>query len=328
MRSSDLNRYVLSISAAATLLTACGGSQPPIGAPGAIPQNRVAATHVDRGGSWMLPEAKSEDLFYISDGGVYVYTFPQARLVGILKTGLPGPAGMCPDRDGNVWITNFRSGGPVVEYAHGGTKPIATLYTPKALTPQDCSIDPTSGNLAVVGYGPDRPGTILVYTEARGTPKVYKVSFAETSFCGYDNKGNLFIDGFGYSEEPPFVLAELPKGVKRAKKIFGFGWKGAPAPSPIQWDGTYITIVTDYTVNRYAIHRGVAVIKDRIHFEDTNRLVDAWIQSGKVVVDSWSCSSCYSKTLHIYRYPAGGYPIRGRKGPPGSFGVTVSLAHR
>ena len=33
----------------------CGGSQPPIGAPGAIAQSHATATYATRGGSWMLP---------------------------------------------------------------------------------------------------------------------------------------------------------------------------------------------------------------------------------------------------------------------------------
>ena len=49
-------RFTLGIRAAA-LLAACGGSQPPIGAPGAIPQSPAIAQHATRGKSWMLPGA-------------------------------------------------------------------------------------------------------------------------------------------------------------------------------------------------------------------------------------------------------------------------------
>ncbi len=37
MRSFAFGRYRISIGTAAALLAACGGSQPPIGAPGAMP---------------------------------------------------------------------------------------------------------------------------------------------------------------------------------------------------------------------------------------------------------------------------------------------------
>ena len=37
----DFRRSVFGICAAAALLEGCGGSQPPIGAPGAVPQSRA-----------------------------------------------------------------------------------------------------------------------------------------------------------------------------------------------------------------------------------------------------------------------------------------------
>ena len=50
----------LSICAVAALLAGCSGSQPPIGATGAMPQTSAVATHADRGKSWMLPGTSSE----------------------------------------------------------------------------------------------------------------------------------------------------------------------------------------------------------------------------------------------------------------------------
>jgi hypothetical protein len=84
MKSLGLNRYALAIGAAAALLGGCGGSQPSLGAPGAMPRNPAIATHADRGKSWMLPEAKSEGLLYIADacGGLCISTYPAGKLVG------------------------------------------------------------------------------------------------------------------------------------------------------------------------------------------------------------------------------------------------------
>jgi hypothetical protein len=39
MRSLEFGRYALNMGSAAALLAGCGGSQPPIGAPGAMPQS-------------------------------------------------------------------------------------------------------------------------------------------------------------------------------------------------------------------------------------------------------------------------------------------------
>lgn len=58
-------RYASSLGVAA-FLTACAGWAPPMGAPRAIAQTSALATHAERGTSWMLPEAKSGDLLYVS----------------------------------------------------------------------------------------------------------------------------------------------------------------------------------------------------------------------------------------------------------------------
>jgi hypothetical protein len=87
MTVSFFNRYAFSTSMATALLAGCGGSQPPIGALGAMPQGRAVATHHGRGGSWMLPKARSEDLLYVSDPektDVYVYSYRSGQLVGTL----------------------------------------------------------------------------------------------------------------------------------------------------------------------------------------------------------------------------------------------------
>ncbi len=56
-----LVRLALIIGPAA-LFAGCGRSQPPISAPGAMPQTSAIAMHAGRGQSWMLPEAKNKDL--------------------------------------------------------------------------------------------------------------------------------------------------------------------------------------------------------------------------------------------------------------------------
>ena len=55
------------VVALALLLAGCGGSQPPIGAPGARLQSSPVVSRAERRGSWMLPEAKGEDLLYVSN---------------------------------------------------------------------------------------------------------------------------------------------------------------------------------------------------------------------------------------------------------------------
>lgn len=143
MNVSPFTRLRSSVFLAATMLAGCsalpaGGSATP-------------TSHADRGrASWMSPEAAGEDLLYVGGGGTYgyvhVYSYPQGKLVGKL-TGLDLPYGECVDASGDVWIvTNFPN--QAIEYAHGGTTPIATLSVPGS-NAYGCAVDPASGNLAV-----------------------------------------------------------------------------------------------------------------------------------------------------------------------------------
>jgi hypothetical protein len=161
MKSLDFGRCALGISVAAEMLAGCGGSQPPIPAPGVMPQSSAIAAHVERGKSWMLPEAKSEDLLYASNadagsssdnhGGVLVYAYPRGRLVGELTGFSAFVTGVCSDTSGDVFVTAATTSvgqGYVYEYSHGGTEPIVTLSDPGL--PNSCASDPTTGNVAVV----------------------------------------------------------------------------------------------------------------------------------------------------------------------------------
>jgi hypothetical protein len=196
------------------MLTGCGGSQSPIGTPGAMSQNRAIAQHAERGGSWMLPEVKNEDLLYASDAKnsvVLVYSYPEGSQVGMLK-GFPAePAGLCSDRSGNVYVTTQGDGSSfgqsyVYKYAHGGTAPTATLNDPGYA--YGCSIDTVTGNLAVTNLSSDSGGNLAVYQDAQGSPTTYSdSSFQGFVFCTYDNAGNLFADG-----GPENVIDMLPKG--------------------------------------------------------------------------------------------------------------------
>jgi hypothetical protein len=143
MKSLDFSRYPLYSCVASAMLAGCGGSQPPIGAP----QSRAVATHADRSGSWMLPEAKSEDLLYISDYyGVHVFSYPKGQYVGDINA---FGYGLCSDRAGDVFVADAPNR-QLYEYRHGSTKRLQTLYDNYVdFNPINCSVDPTTGNLAV-----------------------------------------------------------------------------------------------------------------------------------------------------------------------------------
>jgi hypothetical protein len=215
------------------MLAGCGGSQPPIDAPGAMPQTSAIATHAERGKSWILPEAKSEDLLYASSGRtiVSVFNYRTGKLVGTLS-GFSGADGECVDKTGDVFITNTDESA-VLEYSHGSTTPINTLSDP-GYEPYGCSVDPTTGNLAVSNFD---GGSVAVYSDAQGDPTVYSIPEVDVQFCGYDNSGNLFIDGLGHSFA--FELFELPRG---SGTVLNISLNQNPWPGPIEWDGKHLAL--------------------------------------------------------------------------------------
>ena len=133
--------------------------------------------------------------------------------------------GACSDSAGNAFITN---GTQVVEYAHAGTTPIATLVIP-GRTALGCSIDPTTGNLAVTFNGNDV--NLAIFPSATGEPTLFDAPTA--AYCGYDADGNLFLSG-------EKVIAELANG-SSSFQLFSIVGK-ARVIGQIQWDGRSMTL--------------------------------------------------------------------------------------
>ena len=159
-----------------------------------------------------LPNAKAGALLYVSDtetSNVYVYTYPG----GVLKQTLGGfidPGGECVDAKGNVFVTNT-GGLDIVEYAHGASTPAATLNDP-GYFPFGCSVDPTTGNLAVTNFSTasgSGSGNVVIYEHAKGKPKKRYTDAAISGMllCGYDDKGNLFVQRLDAGEHDRFRRA-------------------------------------------------------------------------------------------------------------------------
>lgn len=313
------------VGAAAMFSTACSGSVPPQANVPALAPDRAT---IDRSPSWMAPDAKKHDLLYISDEGtndVYVYSYPAGTLKGTL-TGFDEPYGMCTDKAGNVFVTNTEKS-EILEYKRGAKKPIATL-SDTGYYPVDCSVDPTTGNLAVTNFQAlgSKPGDVAIYAGATGTPTTYSDSSIPLyEFCSYDDKGNLFIDG--YNSTGGFAFAELPAGSS------GFTNISINAtiyqPGGVQWDGKYVAVGDQYYGNgpASAIYRvrvsgssgtvvGTTLLKQGT---DEVQVVQFWKRGTKVIGGNVDAQSA-----DIWKYPAGGNAgkiITGLKIP---YGATVS----
>ena len=197
MTSRELSRFALSVCVAAAMLAGCGGSQPPIGAPGAMPQTSAIATHAERGKSWMLPEAKPQDLLYVSrefhPGEVSVYSYPKGKLMGNL-TDIAGVIWvlLVTDAKGDVFAISTEKPKLIYEYAHDLPKRSqhlmmrATVQTGALLIPHRAISRLTGGGLSNANFA--------IYQNAQGTPTVYKEwqCGRGSRFARTTPNGNLF----------------------------------------------------------------------------------------------------------------------------------------
>lgn len=335
MSVSCLGRFTLSICAAAAILVGCGRSSQPIGAPGAIPERRAPLARADRGRSWMLPEAKSEDLLYataLSGSQVAVFSYPSGKLVGMLTPDVSA-AGACSDRNGNVFIAGGFSEA-IEEYAHGGTTPIQTLNN-SPYWPYGCSVDPITGNLATAnGRGPGSRGygSVSIFQGGSGTPTFYTDPNIYWYYnCGYDDDGNLFVDG--NNESSPYPFAELPRGSGTFTEITLS--KGLEGAGPIQWDGSHLavgygnnagSVVYQVTISGSG---GTVVGTTSLQSPRQENAFSFWI-IGHTIIAAYQTRRHKYRRIGIWRYPGGGEFERYlRSGTTGlSFwGVTVSVAH-
>lgn len=275
----------------------------------------------------MAPEAAMQNLLYVLDNThVTVYSYPQGKLEGRLRhfnNNLLADA--CVDQRGDVYIVSWEYG-RVYEYAHGSTKRLRELDPPGG--GGGCSVDPTSGNLAISG-GEHSDAGVKIYTNAHGKPRIYADSaFYRYFFCGYDDKGNLFVDGQSYpGASGDFLLAELPKGGNALKTVEitqYIGWPGA-----VQWDGKHVSVQDFSTpvMYRFEISGSQATKVGTTDFDGASGVHQAWIQGSTVIVPNVCGTSCDYSDVLFYKYPVGGkYTKKIRKGVWSDLGVVVSLA--
>jgi hypothetical protein len=296
--------------------------------PSKEPQGNVVRHSGDER-SWITPLAKSGGLLYVSDGvsNVYVFSYPAGSLVGKL-TGLSDPSGECADKAGNIFITTFDSAS-IVEYAHGGTSPIATLNDPGY--PLDCAVDPTTGNLAVTNHlsSSEQPGSIAIYKGGRGEPTLCSDSIPiYYNFCGYDDQGNLYFNGES-ATSGSYVFAELPQNSSTFTNISLN--QTVEYPGSVQWDGSYITEANSDASEIYRIQisgsTGTIVGQTQLKEIESAQQVQIAIQSDRVVVPYGSRPGHGVAKIGFWPYPKGGNHVKNIRyfGADSLFGLAISV---
>jgi hypothetical protein len=242
-RLLTFGRVALGIAVTAAFLPACAGSSG--STPAFTPGGNVSKPY---SGSWMAPNSAGKNLLYVSDyDDVLVFDYATNDQVGKL-TGFSEAYGSCTDAKGDVFVTNYGAA-DVLEFAHAGTKPIKTFIDPSPYA-ADCSVDPTTGDLAVVNqYGKSEysAGNVAIFPSGKGNPKVYSCSCISTyASATYDNRGDLLASGFK-SSALSFAILDAGSGEFKSVNLAHSGqWS---YPGYVRWDGLYFDV--EYQVPYY-----------------------------------------------------------------------------
>ncbi len=150
----------------------------------------------------------SGDLLYAGDPAglsVLVFSYPHGSLVQTLTGFAAPPFYMCSDRRGNVFRPNDEFSfvtGVHLRICPRWDSADRNIDRPGPGVRSGCSVDPTTGNLAVANQK-----DVAIYPNAQGNPTVYPATDVGAWDCAYDDSGDLFVDG-NYGNK----IAELPAG--------------------------------------------------------------------------------------------------------------------
>ena len=314
-----ITRFALTIGAA-VLFAGCDSAQ----TRATFPSEAVsgsARVSIRGDADRLMPGGRNKDLLYVSLpslNAVYVFELPQGALIGEL-TGFDDPTGLCSDSRGDVWISNAdnsKGNGTLVEYAHGGNKPIATLSDPNN-APEGCSVDLVTGNLAVADTPVSAKPNIAVYANATGPPTYYptRTFVKKVTAITYNTLGDLyFADTSGH-------FAWLPAGGKKVANFkLGLGPK---ANKGIEWDGLELAVLTEHKgqeqIWRYKVTGGSGERGEVVTLKGASGL-------SQFAIAGTTLASPGSLGVWLYDWPKGGPSVDLIKAALGGYGIAISPA--
>lgn len=245
--SDFVDRLFLALfgSLAIVVSAGCGGSQPPSGAPGALPQTPVIAKHPD------APEYEvSSPLLYVVNftttrgvGNVVIYDpkINNPSPIAIITDGVDQPNGDCIDSQGTLYVVNSQNS--ISEYALGKTKP-SKIITEGLYSPGFCAID-SRGSLWVTNGD-----NIRKYRKGSTEPDgVIEEGLTDAVGIAIDHAGNIYVgnlEPYGTSN-----IQVYPPGAKSPSRTItdGITWPVGIAVDPA---GTlYVTNDVQCNIEEY-----------------------------------------------------------------------------
>jgi hypothetical protein len=203
---------------------------------------------------------------------------------------------------GIVWIVAGET--DIAEFKVPDT-PIKTL-SDSIGSPSSCAMD-SNGDLAVgilYNFSGSGGGDVIIFKDASGSGTAYTTGLAEEFFDGYDNKGNLFADGFVHNDRTGFALVELPKGASKFQTITTSNT--VKFPGSVQWDGTYLTVFDqdENETYQYTVNGTTAKLMGSVRFVGSSDCAQTWI-----VKHLLYCGDAGNNDGEVFNYPAGGSAV-------------------
>ncbi len=294
-------RIALTVFAAlfyAGILSACSG-QP--NAPTAIMPSDIAVSRAHG--------SVSSDLLYVvtSDGVVDILSYPGYKRLGTLRSAKDAYSPITANPvNGDILID---VGGIIYDYAHGGRQPIAKINPPRSYSlTADYAFDPTTENIALSFQRPSGGGAVGIYQTPSSHPTLYSVpNMQYPAFLGYDDQGNLFVEG-KESSNGPDVFAELPKGsstfndVTLNQTLSNMG--------TVQWDGSFITVASRNSLYEIQVSGSNGTIVGQTTLDGAwIKYPVFWIQGHVVLGDHVTKRNRYNG-LGVWHYPEGGHSYK------------------
>lgn len=319
-------RHALGIGLGLLMLAGCGGSR--ADGLGAFPTSSTTAQHQAHKSS-----GSSGDLVYaITAKGIVILTYPTLSIVARIRAYRNWYAVCSDPNNGNVLAISGTN--EIDEYAHGGTTPIAKIILPSGY-PTACSVDPTTGNLAVAAIDTPKElqDALFIYPQAQGNPTMYSDKQLPGLISpAYDDAGNLFVGARNKADGSR--IGELKVGRNQFTVIKVTGARDTYLQQ-IQWDGTYLVFLVPNTrgygttVNQVKISGKTGTIVNSFllnHCQDDY----FWIYDGSLLSFYYPAKVNNDYAIAAWPYPGGGKPTSRfyglTKGRDYTYDLTVSVA--
>ncbi|MGA7246863.1 MAG: hypothetical protein WBW89_03815 [Candidatus Cybelea sp.] len=117
-------------------------------------------------------------------------------------------------------------------------------------------------------------------------------------------------------------IAELPKGSTSFTNASVAAWLGSWDLGGVQWDGKYLAVGDKgKTIYRFSIKNGQATKVGKTKLGGAGKVYQFWIDGSDVIGGNTEAG-----TVDVWKYPAGGPPIKTIEGLHEPIAVAVSHA--